>query len=114
MHISKKVRIAMAILVGGIVVASSACSADSIDQTTAPQSSDPAVDGTTAGTFGPSLPDMSKDGTYGVAIDPSVAHSIARGEAAELQQNSTPRTTVPHSSTCSPSTRSIASSSPDT
>jgi hypothetical protein len=71
MHIAKKFRIATALFAGGIVVASSGCSADSLEQPTAPQS--------TGGTFSPSLPDMSKDGTYSVALDPSVAHSIVMG-----------------------------------
>jgi hypothetical protein len=79
MRKSRQFRIVMATLVGGIVVASSACSVDSLDQTTAPQSTAPAAGGSTGPTFGPSLPDMSKDGTYSVALDPSVANSIVMG-----------------------------------
>src|SRR5678815_2179403 len=74
MRKSRQFRIVMATLVGGIVVASSACSVDSLDQTTAPQST-----ASTGPTFGPSLPDMSKDGTYSVVLDPSVANSIVMG-----------------------------------
>jgi hypothetical protein len=81
MSMSKQFRIAAAILVGGIVVASSACSVDSLDQTTAPRSLNPAL--TASHVSGRSLtgstsafPDMSQDGTYNVTIDPTVANTL--------------------------------------
>jgi hypothetical protein len=43
MKMSKQFRIVAAALVGGIVVASSACSVGSLDQTTAPQSIAPTL-----------------------------------------------------------------------
>jgi hypothetical protein len=79
MSTSRQFRIAMAILVSGTVAATSACSVDVLDQPTAPQSSAPAAGGSTGTMSAPSLPDMSTDGTYSVALDPSVAHSIVMG-----------------------------------
>lgn len=82
MKMSKQFRIVAAALVGGIVVASSACSVGSLDQTTAPQSIAPTLfAGRTTGTgssgvFGSSIPDMSKDGTYTVVLDPNVANTL--------------------------------------
>ena len=65
---------------GGILIASSACSVNSLDQATAPRSmsasqaasrwSGPSGSGST--TFS----DMSRDGTYDVSIDPSVANTL--------------------------------------
>ena len=89
MHISKKFRIATAVMVGGIVVASSACSTDSLDQSTGPLSMAPSSAnhyfgrGST-GTLGAAFPDMSKDGTYTVNIDPNVANTLVMG-ASKLE-----------------------------
>jgi hypothetical protein len=81
MHISKKFRIATAFMVGGIVVASSACSTDSLDQATGPRSMVPAAANRDSGgsSFGSAFPDMSKDGTYIVNIDPNVANTLVMG-----------------------------------
>lgn len=82
MKMSKQFRIVAAALVGGIVVASSACSVDSLQQTTAPQSLTPTLSALrgpgSAGssTFSSSVPDMSKDGTYSVYLDPTVANTL--------------------------------------
>jgi hypothetical protein len=80
MHISKKFRIATAVMVGGIVVASSACSTDALDQATGPRSMAPSTANhdsgkSSTGTF----PDMSKDGTYFVTVDPNVANTLVMG-----------------------------------
>jgi hypothetical protein len=80
MHISKKFRIATAVMVGGIVVASSACSTDALDQSTGPRSMSPtsANHDSDRSSFG-AFPDMSKDGTYIVNIDPNVANTLVMG-----------------------------------
>ena len=81
MHISKKFRIATAFMVGGIVVASSACSTDALDQATGPRSMAPTTANHDSGksSFGTAFPDMSKDGTYIVSIDPNVANTLVMG-----------------------------------
>jgi hypothetical protein len=84
MKMSRQFRIAAALLVGGIVVASSACSVDSLDQTTAPQSLTPTLSasrgpGSITTATGPVIPDMSKDGTYNVTLDPTVANTLVMG-----------------------------------
>ena len=88
MHISKKFRIATAVMVGGIVVASSACSTDALDQSTGPRSMAPVPanndsgrgsSGNSGNSFGAAFPDMSKDGTYTLNIDPNVANTIVMG-----------------------------------
>jgi hypothetical protein len=82
MKMSKHFRIVAAALVGGIVVASSACSVGSLDQTTAPHSLAPtlyagrATGMSSSGLFGSSIPDMTKDGTYTVVLDPNVANTL--------------------------------------
>ena len=96
MSMSKQFRIAAAILVGGIVVASSACSVDSLDQTTAPQAFKPTLSASRgpsqtspASLAGSSLPDMSKDGTYNVNIDPAVANTLVMaGNTLEIPASS--------------------------
>ena len=86
MLIAKKFRIATAVFLGGIVVASTACSVESLDPITAPQSIGPSAPvshdsgrGSYGVTFGSAFPDMSKDGTYTVNIDPSVANTLVMG-----------------------------------
>ena len=86
MHISKKFRIATAVMVGGIVVASSACSTDALDQSTGPRSMAPtmmashaSLRSSTSTTSGAAFPDMSKDGTYSVNLDPNVANTLVMG-----------------------------------
>ena len=85
MSVSKQFRIAAALLVGGIVVASSACSVDSLEQATAPRSLTPALSASRgpgsgsaspSGFAGSSIPDMSRDGTYNVTVDPTVANTL--------------------------------------
>jgi hypothetical protein len=70
MKTSKKFRIIAAVLIGGIVVASSACSGESPEQVTAPQQISVAP-----------APNMSNDGTYDVALDPSVATTLVMGDS---------------------------------
>ena len=86
MHISKKFRIATAVMVGGIVVASSACSTDALDQATGPRAMAPvltanhaALRSSTSTGSGAAFPDMSKDGTYYVNVDPNVANTLVMG-----------------------------------
>ena len=87
MKMSRQFRIAAMLLVGGIVVASSACSVDSLDQTTAPQSAlkptvsafrGPGSAGFSAAA-GSSIPDMSRDGTYNVNLNPAVENTLVMG-----------------------------------
>ena len=80
MHISKKFRIATAFMVGGIVVASSACSTDALDQSTGPRTMAPSTANHDAGRSSTgTFPDMSKDGTYVVTLDPNVANTLVMG-----------------------------------
>jgi len=96
MSMSKQFRIAAAILVGGIVVASSACSVDSLDQTTAPQAFRPTLSASRgpsstspSSLAGSSVPDMSRDGTYNVNIDPTVANTLVMaGNTLEIPASS--------------------------
>jgi len=82
MSLSKQSRIAAALLLGGIVVASSACSVESLDQATAPRSLAPALSASRGPGSGStflarsSVPDMSRDGTYTVNVDPTVANTL--------------------------------------
>jgi hypothetical protein len=82
--------------VGGIVVASSACSVDSLDQTTAPQAFKPTLSGEPrpelrrppAASPASSVPDMSRDGTYNVNIDPTVANTLVMaGNTLEIPRS---------------------------
>jgi len=75
MKFSKRFRIVTAALGGGIVVASSACSVDSLDPATAPSSLAPSVASLSRGPsqFGSgrsAFPDMSQPGTYSVTVYP--------------------------------------------
>lgn len=89
MKMSRQFRIAAAVLVGGIVVASSACSnIDSLEQATAPHSFTPTLSAsrgsgsapTSAGSLaGSAVPDMSRDGTYNVTLDPTVTNTLVMG-----------------------------------
>jgi len=86
MKMSRQFRIAAMLLVGGIVVASSACSVDSLDQATAPQSAlKPTLSasrGPGSGGFGfagSTMPDMSRDGTYNVNLNPAVTNTLVMG-----------------------------------
>lgn len=88
MKFSKRFRILAALLGGGIVVASSACSVDSLERATAPQQA-PTTASASRGSSGSgsgqpvsataAIPDMSKDGTYTVTLDPSVANTLSFG-----------------------------------
>ena len=84
MKFSKRFRIVTAALGGGIVVASSACTVDSLDRATAPSGFAPSVAslsrgqgqfGTSAATF----PDMSQPGTYNVSVDPLTGATLNFG-----------------------------------
>jgi hypothetical protein len=87
MKMSKQFRILAALLIGGIVVASSACSVEPLEQATAPRSMSPSLGashvvgssqaGTTLGTA--AAVDMSQDGTYNVVIDPTVSNVLTMG-----------------------------------
>jgi hypothetical protein len=91
MNISKRIRILAALVGGGIVVASSACSVDSVAPTSAPRSLSPSVRASAAS--GPSqagsltvassqtFPDMSRDGTYNVDVDPTVDNVLTFGNS---------------------------------
>jgi hypothetical protein len=81
MNTTKQIRLAAAALIGGIVVASSACSTDSLEQSTAPRSLAPSSARLASGTgsAGSSFTDMSKDGTYLVTIDPTVPNTLFMG-----------------------------------
>jgi hypothetical protein len=81
MNTSKQIRLAAAVLVGGIVVASSACSTESLEQSTAPRSISPtsARLASGPGRSGSSFSDMSRDGTYFVTIDPTVPNTLLMG-----------------------------------
>ena len=68
MKTPKNFRLVAAALVSGILVASSGCSVDSLDQTTAPQP----MSGSGLTTFS----DISQVGTHSVSIDPSVANTL--------------------------------------
>jgi hypothetical protein len=102
MKLSKRFRILAAILGGGIVVASSACNVDSLEQATAPQSRlTPASASTSSSAQAGSgqsvaaqaaIPDMSKDGTYNVTVDPLVSNTLTIG---------TSKLEVPASAICS-------------
>ena len=65
---------------GGILVSSSACSIDSLDQATAPQSMSVSQVACrwsgSSGSGSTTFSDMSQDGTYNVAIDPNVANTL--------------------------------------
>jgi hypothetical protein len=91
MKIPMRIRVLAAIVTGGVVVASSACGVDSPDQATAPRSLSPSLVSSAA--RGPSsggsarpgaastgaFPDMSRDGTYNVSVDPTVANVLTFG-----------------------------------
>ena len=84
MKFSKRFRIVTAALGGGIVVASSACSVDSLDRATAPSSFAPSVASLSRGPgqFGASsatFPDMSQPGTYNVSVDPLTSTTLNFG-----------------------------------
>jgi hypothetical protein len=84
MKFSKRFRIVTAALGGGIVVASSACSVDSLDRATAPSSFTPSVASLSRGPgqFGTSsatFPDMSQPGTYNVSVDPLTSTTLNFG-----------------------------------
>ena len=92
MNLSKRIRILAALVGGGIVVASSACSVDSVAPTSAPRSLSPAVTASAAsgpsqagsplaGASSQSFPDMSKDGTYNVTFDPTVDNVLTFGNS---------------------------------
>lgn len=86
MKFSKRFRILAALLGGGIVVASSACSVDSLEQATAPQQA-PTMASASRGSSGSgqslsataAFPDMSADGKYTITLDPQVANTLSFG-----------------------------------
>ena len=85
MRTSRQFRIVEAILVGSIVVASSACNVEPLERTTAPTrtptdgsgagSTDSGIDAAT----GTHLFDMSRDGTHFVTLDPHIANRLVMG-----------------------------------
>jgi hypothetical protein len=91
MKIPMRFRILAAIVTGGVVVASSACGVGSPDQATAPPSLSPSLSASASrgssgsGTAQPAapttgaFPDMSRDGTYNVSVDPTVANVLTFG-----------------------------------
>ncbi len=84
MKFSKRFRIVTAALGGGIVVASSACTVDSLDRATAPSSFSPSVASLSRGPgqFGAStaaFPDMSQPGTYNISVDPLTSTTLNFG-----------------------------------
>lgn len=91
MKLPMRIRILATIVAGGVVVASSACGVGAPDQATAPRSLSPSLassasrgssGGTTTQPTAPStgtFPDMSKDGTYSVSVDPTVANVLTFG-----------------------------------
>jgi hypothetical protein len=107
MKIPIRFRILAAAVAGGLVLGSSACSVDSLEQSTAPRSVAPSLSAsaargstshggaptTSAGTF----PDMAKDGTYTVILDPTVDNVLTFG-ASHLE--------VPANSMCAVGTSS--------
>jgi hypothetical protein len=74
MKSSKRFRILVAVLSGGIVVASSACSVDSLEKSTAPSSASNVTTTEHTSTFAPSAAQKAllgvTDGTYRVTFDP--------------------------------------------
>ena len=86
MNTSRKIRVAAAVLIGGIVVASSACSTDSLEQSTAPRQISPTSGNRDSGpsSAGSSFSDMSRDGTYLVTLDPTVPNTLVFG-ASKLE-----------------------------
>jgi hypothetical protein len=95
MKLPMRIRILAAIVTGGVVVASSACGVDSPNQATAPSSLSPSLassasrgstrGGSTGGSAQPAIqstgtfPDMSRNGTYNISVDPSVANVLTFG-----------------------------------
>ena len=85
MRTSRQLRIVKAILFGSIVVASSACDIEPLQQTTAPTHAP--TNGSGAGstgsevatTTGTHLFDLSQDGTHSVTLDPRVTNRIVMG-----------------------------------
>ena len=102
MNTTKKIRVAAAVLIGGIVVASSACSTESLERSTAPRGVAPSAasfatgSSSTGSTFG----DMSRDGTYFVTIDPTVPNTLVMGGS---------RLEIPASAVCDLSTSGYGS-----
>lgn len=88
MRISKQFRIAAALLIGGIVVASSACSVEPLEQSTAPTGLSSSVapslargSGTTAASPN-SGPGSLADGTYSFTIDPTKDQVVGLGRTS--------------------------------
>lgn len=91
MKISKRIRILAALVGGGIVVASSACSVDSVAPTSAPRSLAPSAmasaasgsprGGALTAEAARTFPDMSSNGTYNVTIDPTVDNTLPFGSS---------------------------------
>lgn len=83
MNTTKQIRLAATVLMGGIVVASSACSTESLEQSTAPRSIAPSSASLERGPSSgrSSFPDMSKDGTYVVTIDPTAPNTLFMGNS---------------------------------
>jgi hypothetical protein len=82
MKLSKRFRILAVLLGGGIVVASSACSVEPLEQATAPKSSNVSTP-ERASTFAPSVAQKAligvTDGTYRVTFDPKQDHVFSLG-----------------------------------
>lgn len=82
MKMSKHFRIAAAILVGGIVVASSACSVDGVSPTSSERSLAPGASPLLSSNSGPgSQSELLTDGTYSFNVDPTVDQVITLGRS---------------------------------
>lgn len=86
MKMSRQFRIAAAVLVGGIVVASSACSVDGITPTSSERSLSPTASplASSGSDRGPgSRSDLSSlpDGTYSFTVDPRIDQVVTLGES---------------------------------
>jgi hypothetical protein len=83
MRMSKQFRIAAAILVGGIVVASSACSVDGITPTSSERMLAPAGPRASSNSGPGSASDLGSlpDGTYSFNVDPRVDQVVSLGQS---------------------------------
>ena len=98
MKLSKRFRILAALLGGGIVVASSACSVEPLEQPTAPSSAARVTTTERASTFAPTAAQKAligvTDGTYRVTFDPQKNQVFSLGpNRLEIPANPQLRTT---------------------
>jgi hypothetical protein len=79
MKTSKRFRILALLLGGGIVVASSACSVDSLDRATAPNNVAPSAASLSRGPGQSGTGDMSQSGTFTITLDPRTSNTLSFG-----------------------------------